>query len=126
MGLSKFDESHQREFTRAIEIGQENAEYIENAQNWCKHFRIKMVSAGLFAQMSELPIGSHSISCQYAEGCTESINLPWIIPDFIVEHCSNCAYHEPNGNDLWGKTIVEDRQKQNKSRKKQNKSINSS
>ena len=110
--MSKRDESHQREITEALKIGQENFEYIKNAESWCKHFRIKMVSYGLFAQISGLPIGGHSISCQHAEGCTESMNLSRVIPEFILEYCTTCPYHEPNGNEDWGKTIIENHQKQ--------------
>jgi hypothetical protein len=63
MAKGKLEESFKRENERAIKLGIENAEHIKNAKSWCKHFCVKMVSAGLLAQTSGLPIGSHAISC---------------------------------------------------------------
>ncbi|MCF2151803.1 hypothetical protein IQ276_036410 [Desmonostoc muscorum LEGE 12446] len=110
--MGKFDESFQRRNEEAINIGEENAKYIHNVRSWCKHFRVEMKSAGLLAKMSGLPIGSHAISCQYSESWTESMNLPWIIPEFIVKNCADCQYHEPNGNKAWGEEIIKNHQQQ--------------
>lgn len=107
MAKGKLEESFERENERALKLGTENAEHIKNAKSWCIHFRAKMVSAGLLAQMSGLPIGRHAISCQYAEGSSESMNLPRIIPEFIVSNCAKCPYHEPNGDVSWGERIIE-------------------
>jgi len=112
MAKGKLEESFERENERALKLGTENAENIKNAKSWCMHFRAKMVSAGLLAQMSGLPIGSHAISCQYAEGSSESMNLPWIIPEFIVSNCAKCRHHMPNGDISWGERIIEKHNRQ--------------
>lgn len=110
--MGKFHESFGRRNEEMLKLGEENAEYIRNVRNWCKHFRVEMKSAGLLAEMSGLPIGSHAISCQYSEGWTEAMNLPWIIPEFIVTYCAGCQYHEPNGNTDWGEEIIKKHQQQ--------------
>lgn len=110
--MGKFHESLGRRDEEIFKLGEENAEYIRNVKSWCKHFRVEMKSAGLLAEMWGLPIGSHAISCQYAEGWIESMNLPWIIPEFIVKHCAGCQYHEPNGNTVWGEQIIKNHQQQ--------------
>lgn len=107
MARSKHDEAFDRETEKMTKLGLENADHIKKAKGWCKHFRIEMVSAGLLAQMTGLPIGSHRISCQHASETHEAMNLPWIIPDFILKHCKGCQYHEANGNITWGKDIIE-------------------
>lgn len=112
MAKGKHDEAFDRETEKMTKLGLENAEYIRKSRYWCKHFRIEMVSAGLLAQTTGLPIGSHKISCQYAPTASESMNLPWIIPEFIIKNCKDCSYHEANGDILWGKEIIENFEKQ--------------
>ncbi len=106
MTRGKFAESFERRNERMIELGIENAEHIRQATSWCKHFRAKMTSSGLLAQTSRLPIGMHAISCQHAGGHCESMNLPWVIPEFIVENCVECSSHSPNGDINWGEQII--------------------
>lgn len=112
MTRGKLQESFERENEDMIKLGIENAEHIRQATSWCKHFRIEMTSSGLLAQMSRLPIGSHAISCQYAESSHESMNLPWIIPAFIVENCVECPHHSPNGDTSWGERIIREHAQQ--------------
>jgi hypothetical protein len=107
MARGKHDEAFDRETEKMTKLGLENADHIRKARYWCKHFRIEMVSAGLLAQMTGLPIGSHRISCQYALDTSEAMNLPWIIPEFIIKNCKGCRYHESNGDITWGKEIIE-------------------
>lgn len=110
--MGKFEESFDREIIKSITLGKENTEILQRATNWCKHFRAEMKSAGLLAQMSKLPIGSIEISCQYAEQLSESMNLPWIVPSFIIENCAGCLHHDPNGDVSWGKEIIENHERQ--------------
>jgi hypothetical protein len=111
MGMGKLNESHRRDLDKKYELGERNAEHIKSARQWCKHIRIEMVSAGLLAEMSGLPIGSHRISCRYAEGETESMNLPWIVPKFLCDYCAGCPHHEPNGNPAWGMAIINEHER---------------
>ena len=108
MAKGKHDEAFNRETERMLKLGRANVDYIRKAKNWCKHFRIEMISGGLLAQTSGLPIGMHKVSCQFASGIHQSMNLPIIIPEFIVNNCKGCQYHQPNGDITWGKKIIEE------------------
>lgn len=109
--MSKFDEQEEKRHKEYIDLGIKNAEYLESAKKWCTHFRADLESAGLLAQYTGLPIGSFKISCQYADNAMGSMNLPWVIPDFIIKNCADCKYHNENGGEEWGKKIIEDHNK---------------
>lgn len=109
--MSKFDESFERENAKAIQIGIENVEIIQQATNWCKHFRFEMQSAGLLAQMSGLPIGMIEVSCQYASESPAGMDLPWIVPSFILKNCVACPHHKSNGDVLWAEEIIKNHER---------------
>ena len=106
--MRRFDESMENDFERMMNLGKENAKCISGMHRWCKHFEIEQTSAGLYAQMSGLPIGSHRIGCPQAYG-SESMNLPWICSDFLVDHCHGCEQHTPNGDTSWAQKIIDKR-----------------
>lgn len=110
--MDKFEESFERKNHEAFQLGRENVEILQQATNWCKHFRADMQSAGLLAQMSGLPIGLIEISCPYAVLSSAGMNLPSIVPSFIIENCAGCLHHEPNGDALWGEEIIENHERQ--------------
>jgi hypothetical protein len=109
--MSKFDESFERESAKAIQIGIENVEIIQQATNWCKHFRFEMQSAGLLAQMSGLPIGMIEVSCQYTSEYPAGMNLPWIVPSFILKNCVACPHHESNGDVQWAEELIKNHER---------------
>ncbi len=117
MGKTKSEEAFERQTQEAVELGRKNAEIIGNGHKWCKHFRCEITSYGMLAEMYQLPIGSHRVSCKYTSHCVESMNLPWIIPDFIIKACSQCEARESNGGDFWGNEILrkhEEKQEENR------------
>src|SRR6266550_2207810 len=73
---------------------------------------MERVSEGLYAQMTGLPIASHSIGCPYVEGRSQSMNLRWIFSNFLVQHCAACPYHTPSGDVTWGQKIIDDHRKE--------------
>lgn len=106
--MRRFDESMENDFERMMKLGEENAKCITGMRQWCKHFEIEQTSAGLYAQMSGLPIAGHKIGCPQAYG-SESMNLPWICSDFLVNHCDGCEHHSPNGDTSWAQEIIDKR-----------------
>ena len=46
------------------------------------------------------------MSCPYVTGKTESMNVRWIVSDFLTQHCAGCPHHSPNGDDSWGREII--------------------
>jgi hypothetical protein len=56
--------------------------------------------------MSGLPIGSHDVSYPHAEHGLGGMNLPMILPHFVVENCRGCPSHAPNGDTEWGDRVI--------------------
>ncbi len=105
--MRRFDESDDNDFVETIKLGEDNAECLRQMQSWCKHVELERTSAGLYAQMTGLPIGMHSVACPKVEGKRESMNLRWIFSDFLVENCATCPHHIPNGDPSWGQEIID-------------------
>lgn len=106
--MSRHDEAFQDDFEHAVEIGKENAAYINDMSRWCKHFKVEVRSSGLYAQMAQLPIGMHEISCPYTDHHTGSAVLRRVCSEFLVSACDGCPHHEPNGDESWGRKIIDD------------------
>ena len=105
--MRRSEESQDSDFNRSVKLGEDNAECLSQMQRWCKHVEIERTSEGLYAQMTGLPIASHSIGCPKIEGQLESMNLRWIFSDFLVQHCATCPHHAPNGDTSWGQEIID-------------------
>ena len=105
--MRRFKESQSDDFRRSMKIGEDNAECLRQMRSWCKHVEIERTSEGLYAQVTGLPIASHSVACPQVEDKTESMNLRWIFSDFLVKHCATCPHHAPNGDLSWGQEIID-------------------
>ena len=105
--MRRFDESQANELNQAIKLGEDNAECISQMRSWCKYVEIERTTEGLYAQMTGLPIASHSIGCLKVEGMRESMNLRCIFSNFLVKHCATCPHHTPNGDTSWGQEIID-------------------
>ena len=110
--MRRFDESHDNEFAETVKLGEDNAECLRQMQSWCKHVEIEQTSAGLYAEITGLPIGMHSVACPKVEGRTESMNLRWIFSNFLVGNCAACPHHTPNGDPSWGQEIIDKHRKE--------------
>ncbi len=109
--MRRFDESHDNEFAETVKLGEDNAECLRQMQSWCKHVELEPTSAGLYAQMTGLPIGMYSVACPKVEDKSESMNLRWIFSNFLVENCAACPHHTPNGDPSWGQEIIDKHRK---------------
>lgn len=105
--MRRFEESQESDFERSVKLGEDNAECLSQMRCWCKHVEIERVSEGFYAQITRLPIASHSIGCAQVEGGSQSMNLRWIFSDFLVQHCAACPHHAPNGDTSWGQKIID-------------------
>ena len=110
--MRRFEESQYDDFRRSVKFGEDNAECLRQMRSWCKHVEIERTSEGLYAQMTRLPIASHSVACPQVEGKTESMNLRWIFSEFLVQHCAACPHHTPNGDPSWGQEIIDKHRKE--------------
>src|SRR5262245_5588698 len=96
----------QARLAESHELGRKNVEMLAAARGWCKHLRVEMTNWGYLAEMSGLPIGSHDITCPHAEHSLAGMNLPMILPEFVVQNCRGCASHAPNGDTEWGDRVI--------------------
>jgi len=101
--------SMEREIEKSVEIGRRNAALMGKVQNWCRHLEIRMESAGLVAQLYNLPVGMMSIRCEHATaGGTMSMHLNQVASSFIIENCRGCPHHSPISDDNIGQTILQE------------------
>lgn len=100
--------SEQQRFTKMTRLGVANQDLLGKARLWCKHLSVEMRSAGMIAEVTGLPVGSHEIRCPHATGGTAGMNLPWLLPQFVIEHCRGCPHHLPVGDVTWGQEIFRD------------------
>ena len=110
--MRRFDESQGNDFKKNIKLGEDNAECIRQMRRWCKHVEIERTAEGFYAQLTGLPIASHSIGCPKVEGRHMSMNLHRIFSGFLVEHCAICPHHTPNGDTSWGQEIIDKTKKE--------------
>jgi hypothetical protein len=87
----------EKEFEEAIANGHRNRDAIQRILNWCSHARVRCEARGMLAEMTGLPIGSHSIQCDFASD--ESISSYWEMSmaavDFHDRNCATCAHRKP-------------------------------
>jgi hypothetical protein len=105
--MRRYEESSGKDFDRAVRLGEDNVECIRGMRQWCQHFQIERTTAGMYAEMTGLPIASHKIGCSKVAGGSESMNLRWICSEFLVNYCDGCTMHCPNGDPAWGKEIID-------------------
>jgi hypothetical protein len=82
------------EATRAIALGQRNAEVIELFGRFCTNVRIEaMGGVGLIEATTGLPIGHRAFRCAYASGDVTSFsaNLEDAAVEFYEQHCRECC-----------------------------------
>jgi hypothetical protein len=87
----------EKEFEEAIANGHRNRDAIQRILNWCSHARVRCEARGMLAEMTGLPIGSHSIQCDFASD--DSISSYWEMSmaavDFHDRNCATCAHRKP-------------------------------
>jgi hypothetical protein len=92
---------------QTLEIGQRNKDLMPKIRNWCRHLEIKMESAGLVAEIYNVPAGTMSMSCAHASaGGTMSMYLSQVAADFITSNCRDCPHHEMVSLDNIGREIL--------------------
>lgn len=109
-----------QEIEEAREIGRKNKRLWRKVDNWCKHLGIEMTTAGLLAEMSQLPVGSLRIECDHAaNGGIESMHLEQVASSFIVRNCRDCPYHEIVSPNNIGEEILDEYERAQESKEKE-------
>ncbi|MCS7466403.1 hypothetical protein NZK35_06910 [Stieleria sp. ICT_E10.1] len=109
--MRRYDESRKDDFDQSLELGRDNQECLDGMNAWCTNVEIARESQGLYAEMSGLPIASHSIGCPHVEHKSSSMNLRWIFSEFLSQHCQGCPHHSPAGDPSWGNEIIASQRK---------------
>lgn len=83
-----------RRIEQAIEAGRRNQRTKELIANWCAHARVtKFGGTGIVELETGLPIGHHSVECDYAEaGGMATWDLADAALDFHDRNCAGCAH----------------------------------
>ncbi len=110
--------NEEREMHQSIEMGEANSALIRRLQPWCSHLNVKLVSSGLLAQMSGLPIGRMSIECPHAKKGISAMDLRRVAAYFVNENCRNCPHHEELNADNAGREILREAENVNVERSK--------
>jgi len=104
MARKRVEEQREREM---IDLGARNAELIPRLERWCEHLRVKLVSSGLLAEATRLPIGRMAIECQHSKGMgIQAMQLDQVAACFITENCRACPHHRERNPDNAGREIL--------------------
>lgn len=104
MAQQRVEEQRNRDM---YELGARNAALIPRIERWCQHLQIKLLSSGLLAQMSGLPIGHMGITCLHAKGTgIQAMQLDQVAACFITENCRGCPHHRELNPDNAGREIL--------------------
>lgn len=62
--------------------------------NWCSHARINCEARGMLAETTDLPIGNHSIQCDFASDDSISFYCEMSTAglDFHDRNCATCTH----------------------------------
>lgn len=95
------------QLTEAIARGHANKVAIPLVKNWCKHVKIKDMSAGMIAELYNLPM-NQSISCEHTTNGFTAMNFDWIATDFIINSCIDCLHHKEVSANNYGRPLIEE------------------
>lgn len=95
----------ERSLTEGIEIGLNNQRIIPLIKNWCRHVILTDLSAGMIAEMYQVPTNV-KISCPHTTVAWSGMQLEACANDFIIQACNSCAYHEEISNNNLGIEIL--------------------
>lgn len=102
----------------SVKMGEANASLIPRLKRWCSQLDVELVSAGLLAEMTGLPIGMLQVVCQHATKGLQGWNLREIAAYFVAENCRNCPFHEELGPDNAGRDILRETEQVREARAK--------
>lgn len=94
----------------AVKIGRDNAAILPEIRNWCRHIVLKDESAGLVAELYQLPMTT-AVSCPHAGSGSTGMQLDWIAGSFIVENCVGCQFYQSVSEPNFGTRLLEEKKR---------------
>jgi hypothetical protein len=92
-----------------VELGRRNKDLLPSVRNWCIHLNVLDISAGMVAEIYNLPI-RFRLSCKHASLAQEGMPLDSLAEAFILEACKNCVHHSPGNSLNFGEAILKARE----------------
>jgi hypothetical protein len=99
-------QSHDQEYSRAIELGQANERLLPRIKRWCRHINMEMASSGMLAQAFGLPIGHLRVICPHGHSTMEAMQLDMVAATFIRHNCIGCPHHDEVSSDNYGREVI--------------------
>jgi hypothetical protein len=104
--------NEERRQQHAIAVGRENLALVPRIERWCDHLKIRLISSGLLAQATRLPIGMMAIDCPHANGGgIQSMTLRDVVAYFVTNNCKGCPHHRELSSDNVGQEILREADK---------------
>lgn len=95
----------EKTLAESVKIGLNNQRIIPLIKNWCKHVVLTDFSAGMIAEMYQIPTNV-KISCPHTTVAWSGMQLEACANDFIIQACTSCTYHEEISNNNLGVEIL--------------------
>lgn len=106
------ERNKQRQHQQMVELGQANVELAPRIERWCGSLKVRLVSAGILAEVTRLPIGMMEITCPYAKnGGIQSMTLRDVAAYFVTNNCRGCPNHKELNPDNAGREILREAEK---------------
>ena len=99
------DEYGEDMINSTVELGKANKKAIPLVRNWCKHIKIIDKSAGMIAEMYNLPT-NQTICCPHTTNEFTAANFNWIATDFIINNCIDCTFHKEVSANNYGRPLI--------------------
>lgn len=99
------DEYGEDMINSTVELGKANKKAIPLVKNWCKHIKIIDKSAGMIAEMYNLPT-NQTICCPHTTNEFTAANFDWIASDFIIDNCIDCTFHKEVSANNYGRPLI--------------------
>jgi hypothetical protein len=108
--MARTDDTENR-IKEVVELGRRNKELLPAVQNWCTHLDIMDISAGVVAEIYNLPI-RFRFSCKHASLSNEGMPIEYLAAAFILRECTNCNHHSPLKGPNFGEGIIKAREQE--------------
>lgn len=99
------DEYGEDMLNSTVELGKANKKAIPLVKNWCKHIKIIDKSAGMIAEMYNLPT-NQTIRCPHTTNQLTAADFNWIATDFIIKNCISCTFHKEVDANNYGRPLI--------------------
>lgn len=99
------DEYGENKINSIVELGKANKEAIPLVRNWCTHINIIDKSAGMIAEIYDLPT-NQTICCPHTTNEFRAADFNWSANDFIIGNCIECTFRKKVSANNYGRPLI--------------------